>query len=127
MIEINTLKGEGFEGEFYKCHFMRLGFLLFPAPDLSGLVHFSKSRQRQLGKTNVRFNLTSLLKYPHFFKDIHYILLTDYEQILFLPFLSRMLPDVTIIATSLMYQLSRISLEAFQERIWELDTTHETI
>ena len=61
MIEINTLKAEGFDGDFYKVQFQRITFLLFPKPDLSTLQHFSRSRQRTLGKTNIRFNLVSLL------------------------------------------------------------------
>lgn len=110
MIEINTLKGEGFQGEFYKLHFQKQGFLMFPRPDLNNLVHFSRSQQRELGRIGVRFNLTSLLKYPHFFRDINFILVTDSQETLLLPFLARLLPEATIIATSLSYQLARISL-----------------
>ena len=110
MIEINTLKGEGFQGEFYKLHFQKQGFLMFPRPDLNNLVHFSRSQQRELGRIGVRFNLTSLLKYPHFFRDINFILVTDSQETILLPFLARLLPEATIIATSLSYQLARISL-----------------
>lgn len=72
----------------------------------------------------VRFNMTSLIKYANFFKDVNYVLVTDFEEILLLPFLCRLVPNVVIIATSLAYQLARISLEAFQERVAEFDATH---
>ena len=113
MIEVNSLEAEGFIGEFYKLHFHRLSFLLFPPPDLSLLKHFSKTKQGQLGKINVHFNMTSIAASSHFFKNISYILLTDHSEMLYLPFLVKLLPEVNIFATNLMYQLGRICLEAF--------------
>ena len=64
MIDINSLQAEGFKGEFYKLHFHRTNFLLFPKPDLSTLQHFSNTQQQQLGKIKIHFNLTSILQYP---------------------------------------------------------------
>lgn len=110
MIDINSLPAEGFKGEFYKLNFQRLGFLLFPTPELNLLSYFSKSTQNILGKLNVHFNLTSIIKFPEFFKDVNYILLTEYSEMLFLPFLTNILPHVSIIASNLTYQLGRISL-----------------
>lgn len=68
MIEINSLQSEAFDGDFYRIRYERLGFLLFPSPDLSFLKAFNSTNQKNLGKTFIRFNLTSLLKYPTFFK-----------------------------------------------------------
>ena len=123
MIELNSLKGEAFEGDFYKLHFQRLGFLLFPPPDLSGLEAFGRANQRALGKIGIRFNMVSLVKYPHFFKDVNYVLVSEYRDMLFLPYLIRIAPQVCIIASSLALQLARIALQSFQERLADYDAT----
>lgn len=123
MIEVNSLNCSGLDGELYKVCFHRLGFLLFPAPDLTSLETFSLPNQRLLGKTSIRFNLTAFLKYPQFFANVNYILLTDYQEALFIPFLLKMFPKVIIIATSLVYQLARITLVAFQETLADFDAT----
>ena len=57
----------------------RQGFLLFPSPDMNLLNLFSKTKQKRLGKLNVHFNMTTILKFPLFFKDINYVLLTEYS------------------------------------------------
>ena len=123
MIEVNSLEAEGFTGEFYKLHFHRLSFLLFPPPDLSLLQSFSKSKQNKLGKINIHFNMTSIIGSAHFFKNINYILLTDHAEMLYLPFLVKLIPEVSIFATNLMYQLGRICLEAFHESLSDFDAT----
>jgi hypothetical protein len=110
MIEVNTLEAPGFKGEFCQLTFQRLGFLLFPAFDCGQLAHFSKPKQGRLGKMNVHFDLTCLLKFPQFFKQINYILVTDFNEILYLPFVSKLFPEATIIATNLASQLGRISV-----------------
>ena len=92
MIEINSLEAEGFKGQFYKLHFHRLSFLLFPGPDMGQLAYFSKEKQGRLGKLNVHFNMTSILKYASFFKSVNYVLLTDHCEMLFLPFLVKLVP-----------------------------------
>jgi hypothetical protein len=117
------LNCEGLDGELYKISFHRLGFLLFPPPDLASLSTFSVSNQRLFGKTVIRFNLTAFLKYPQFFANVNYILLTEYQEALFIPFLIKMFPKITIIATSLAYQLARITLVAFQETLADFDST----
>ena len=92
MINISTLKSEGFKGEFYKIHLQRQGFLFFPSPDLSKVNLFSKTKQRSLGKLNVHFNMTSIIRSQQFFKDVNTVLLTEYSEIIYLPFLSKLLP-----------------------------------
>lgn len=58
-----------------------------------------------------------------FFKEINYVLLTQYQEVLFLPYLLRRCPEIRIMATSLMYELARIHLLAFQEKLKDFDAT----
>ena len=51
------------------------------------------------------------------------MLLTDYQEALYLPFLLKVLPSATVIATGLAQQLARISLTAFQETLADHDAT----
>lgn len=92
MINIDTLQAEGFKGEFYKIYIQRQAFLLFPPPDFSNLRLFSTTQQRKLGKINVHFNITSIVKNSHFFKDFNFILLTEHTEMFYLPFLTKLLP-----------------------------------
>lgn len=110
-------------GEFYTLNFQRLHFTLIDAPDLHYLRQFSKSSQAELGKVDVRMQIGWLTNYLHFFKETNYVLLTQYQEILLLPYLHRKFPHIKIMATSLMYELARIYLLAFQEKIKDFDAT----
>lgn len=114
-------------GEFYTLAFQRLRFALIDAPGLHYLQAFSRSSQAQLGKTEVRLQVEWLSSYPSFFKDINYVLLTQYQEILLLPFLLRKYPEIRIVATSLMYQLARIHLTTFQQKLKDFDATSTTL
>lgn len=76
-----------------------------------------------MGKTEVRVQMGWLQAYLSFFRDINYILLTQYQEVLLLPFLLRKCPHITVVATTLMYQLARIHLLTFQEKVKDFDAT----
>jgi hypothetical protein len=114
-------------GEFYTLAFQRLRLALVDAPALHQLQAFSRSNQAQLGKTEVRLQVKWLGTYLPFFKDTNYVLLTQYQEILLLPFLLRKCPEIKIVATSLMYELARIHLMTFQEKLKDFDATSSTL
>ena len=124
---MNSLQSTDPNTEFYTIAFNRIRFALIPAPDLTHLQAFSRSNQNELGKTEVRLQVDWLNNYLSFFKDIDYVLLTHHREVLLLPFLLRKCPQINIVATSLMAELARIHLLAFQERVKEFDATSSTL
>lgn len=53
--------------------------------------------------------------------------MTQYKEIVYLPYLLRMIPDLTIVATNLIYELARIHLLKFQEKIKDIDATSTSL
>lgn len=68
-----------------------------------------------------------MLKFPEFFKEVNYVLVTEFREMLFLPFLAKLVPSANIIITNLAYQLGRIALESFHETLSEFDATCEEL
>lgn len=101
-------------GEYYTLAFQRLRFALLDAHNLDYLSAFSRENQASLGRTEVRVQMGWLQAYLSFFRTINYVLLTQYQEILLLPFLLRKCPQIKVVATSLMYELARIYLLTFQ-------------
>lgn len=120
---MNSLKLPLQVGEYYTLAFQRLRFGLLDAPALDYLSAFSRESQASLGKTEVRLQMGWLQAYLSFFIDINYIMLTQYQEVLLLPFLLRKYPHLKIFSTTLMYQLARIHLLTFQEKVKDFDAT----
>lgn len=114
-------------GDYYTLAFQRMRFGLLDAPNLDYLSAFSRESQASLGKTEVRVQMGWLQAYLSFFRDINYILLTQYQEVLLLPFLLRKCPHIQVVATTLMHQLARIHLLTLQEKVKDFDATMPTL
>lgn len=124
-MELNSLRLEGSDSEFYSLAFHRLNFLLLPPAPVAHLHFFSRDHQSSLGKLNIHMDLSWLLNYPHFFNETNYVLLTQYQEMGLLPYLTRRYPQLRVMATNLMYELGRIFLRSLQGKIKEMDVTRE--
>lgn len=74
--------------EVYRLLFNHTSFVFTTGLNLENLKYFCAENQERLGKIDIRFNIDAIRKLPHN-HSINYIVMTDYAQILVLPYLLR--------------------------------------
>ena len=74
--------------QVYNLLFCRCHFAFITSINLENLKFFSLDTQERLGKIDIKFNINAIKQLPHN-RNLHYILMTDYRQILSIPYLLR--------------------------------------
>ena len=77
--------------------------------------------QERLGKIDIKFNINAIKLLPHN-RSLHYILMTDYRQILSIVYLLRnQTNEVQIITTKSMLHSAQIYTKDFYRRVKKMD------
>ena len=107
--------------QVYNLLFNRTHFGFITSLNLENLKFFSVENQERLGKIDIKFNINAIRKLQNN-KYFHFILMTDYQQILSIPYLLRnQNKDIKIMTTKSMLHSAQIYATDFYRRVKKMD------
>lgn len=89
--------------------FIKEALLWLSNPDKSN----SSNSPRKEAKSQLAFDISLISNNSMFFKNVDYLLVSNYQEFLYLPFLLKYSPKARVVVNSLNHELGRIYLRDF--------------